>query len=187
MTKTSYEIGEEIIDKYDHLQRIEITTGMNGYPKGLHRGIIGFCDFAEAEQVAKEFGGEVVEFSRKGGWQLWQSGGRRCEMFGISRINEDRYYIFHNAGEVEEEFNNFLTDMDADDFNIDKMHWMVSTYQELRDAAERMTDEQSLIARRDAIEEYEIVDDKVMQYDEDVWECAIGVELYAQDIDDDEE
>lgn len=185
MYQTSYEIAEEIVNKYDHLRTIEITTGMNGYPQGLHRGIIGFTDINEAEQVAKEFDGEVVELSRKGGWQLWQSNGRRYDMYDLSRIREDHYLIFRDTDEVEDEFREVLSSIEPDELDINTMDSLVSKYRDIRDAVEMKDDNQSVIVRNDAIEEFSVVDNEVMNYDEDVWENFIGVELHARDIEED--
>lgn len=40
---------------------IEMTTGRNGYPRGLHKGYVGFSSYEEARQQAERTNGEVEE------------------------------------------------------------------------------------------------------------------------------
>lgn len=58
------------------LEVVETTKGMNGYPQGLGKAVIGFETFEEAQEVARESGGEVVDLSRRDGWQFWKNNGR---------------------------------------------------------------------------------------------------------------
>ena len=58
------------------LEVVETTKGMNGYPQGLGKAVIGFETFEEAEEVASESGGEVVDLIRRDGWQFWKNNGR---------------------------------------------------------------------------------------------------------------
>ena len=58
------------------LEVVETTQGMNGYPWGLGKAVIGFETFEEAQEVARESGGEVVDLSRRDGWQFWKNTGK---------------------------------------------------------------------------------------------------------------
>lgn len=58
------------------LEVVETTKGMNGYPQGLGKAVIGFETLEEAQEVARESGGEVVDLSRRDGWQFWKNNGR---------------------------------------------------------------------------------------------------------------
>lgn len=54
---------------------VTITRGMNGYPEGLYSAVSGFGCFPEAEDFAKEIGGEIVMLARRDGHQFWRNCG----------------------------------------------------------------------------------------------------------------
>lgn len=55
---------------------VTITRGMNGYPEGLYSAVSGFGCFPEAEDFAKEIGGEIVLLCKRDGHQFWSNCGR---------------------------------------------------------------------------------------------------------------
>ncbi|WP_277264817.1 hypothetical protein [Prevotella corporis] len=57
---------------YEHgLQLIETTSEKNGYPRNLKRAIIGFENFKQAEELAKQYDLSIEEFYKKDGWSLY--------------------------------------------------------------------------------------------------------------------
>lgn len=186
MKVTSYERRSEILGKYPHLEGIEITTDRSGYPRGLHAGVIGFSSIEEAEKIASEYSGVVVEFNRRDGWQLWYCDGQKVyKDTGLERFNDDRCKIFTDVDDVETEFKDDISSIDYYDYSIESVENLLNIYKNLRDEVENMGEGKVLV--RYHKDYYEIVDEHVMQYhDDDVFSFAIGVELFAIDIDEDE-
>ena len=84
------------------LNIVEVTQGVNGYPKGLYKAIAGFDYFENAEDFAEQVNGEVVLLSRRDGHALYTNKGRTYE--GIDRakhINEEEYKVFKKALDFE--------------------------------------------------------------------------------------
>lgn len=81
-------MDSKILDRAEELGLIIIETidNGNGYPSNIKKAIIGFDDFEDAENFAKENGGEIIELRRKVGQQLWSRGSRAFEPFYMSTI-----------------------------------------------------------------------------------------------------
>lgn len=85
------------------LDIVEVTQGMNGYPKGIYKAIVGFDFFENAEDFAEQVNGEVVLLERRDGQELHTNKGRAYE--GIERakfIDENRQEVFSDALDFEE-------------------------------------------------------------------------------------
>ena len=119
------------------LDIVEVTQGMNGYPEGLYKAIVGFDSFEDAEYFAEQVNGEVVLLSKRNEHHLWTNKGRAYE--GIERANlidENRYKAFENeldfeewcCEEIEQQMNGGF---DLFDFR-DKILQMCDTYEEIR-------------------------------------------------------
>jgi len=72
-------------DAHGH-EIVEVTQGTNGYPKNLKKAVTGFDSFAEAEEFADLYDGEVIEIAKKYGWQLWENRHRRYEAYTPTEI-----------------------------------------------------------------------------------------------------
>lgn len=94
------------------LNIVEITQGINGYPKGLYKALMGFDIFEDAECFAEEVNGEVVLLTRRDGHQLWFNRGRQFEALErakfIDEETEDVYtcsqcgdFVSWAKGEIE--------------------------------------------------------------------------------------
>lgn len=84
------------------LDFVEITEGMNGSPKNLHKALTGFDTFEDAECFADEVNGEVVLLSRRDGHHFWKCSGRAFD--GIERehyVDEEHYEIFKDEYDFE--------------------------------------------------------------------------------------
>lgn len=84
------------------LDEVTITQGMNGYPEGLYKALIGFDAFEDAECFAEEVGGEVVLLTKRDGHQFWVNNGKAYE--GIDRakfIDEEEEEVFTNVDSFE--------------------------------------------------------------------------------------
>ena len=93
-----------ILDRAEELGLtiIETTSEGNGYPSNLKKAVTGFEDFEEAENFAKENGGEIIELKRKAGQQLWSRGSRAFEPFYMSKVyDDDPCYEMYFCGDEE--------------------------------------------------------------------------------------
>ena len=185
--KTTYELASEIIDSYDSLSQVEITTGINGYPSHLHAGIIGFESFQQAKEVANKYGGEVVSLHRRDGWELWQSQSPAWEAYDIERIYQEQEGCqIYDSGMTEEQFieEESVADMVADMDSIDAIAKYVAHIKELWQQIETLDDSQFLAVGNGWTEMH---DKTGMSYYDDTHHYAIGVELHPQEEEDDDE
>ena len=65
---------------------VQVTDGLNGYPRNLHYAAIGFEDIEEAEKLAKATGGEVVTLRRRDGHQFYTEEGWTYKPFDLISI-----------------------------------------------------------------------------------------------------
>lgn len=83
---SSYTLRDMICDEQE-LEAAEITTGMNGYPRGL-RGCVLIGDtgktFEEIEKIANLYGVEVVSLHRRDGWRLWEYEGMAFSLYDFA-------------------------------------------------------------------------------------------------------
>ena len=168
------------------LNIVEVTQGVNGYPEGLYKAIIGFDFFENAEDFAEQIGGEVVLLSRRDGHALYTNRGRAYE--GIERakfIDENRCEVFDSeldfeewcVGEIEHRMNMGINLFEFRDM-IDQM---CDTYDDING---RCRDEIAIVDTRDYT--CETVEKYVTEiHDEDVTTYVIAVIDY--EIEDKEE
>lgn len=162
---------------------VEVTRGMNGYPKGLYRAIAGFDTYEDAKIFADEIGGEVVLLSRRDGHQLWTNNGRAYE--GIEKakyINEEEYKVFKKALDFESWAKEDIEEMlkiGEDVFSIrDTLDSICEIYEEINDMSE---DSIALVGYDYS---YYIEDEYVATlHDDDVTTYMIAVVDYETDED----
>lgn len=68
------EITEKMVTEWG-LGIVQVTQGMNGYPKGLYGAVVGFDCFDDALGFADHIGGEVVILSKRDGHDFWSNNG----------------------------------------------------------------------------------------------------------------
>lgn len=94
---SSYTLRDMICDEQG-LKAAEITTGMNGYPRGL-RGCVLIGDtgktFEEMEKITNLYGVEVVSLHRRDGWQLWESEGSAFGLYDFADFMSERNDNLH--------------------------------------------------------------------------------------------
>lgn len=71
-----------------------IKRGGNGYPREIRLAYIGFDTYEEAEQFAVANDGEVHEFHKMDGWQLWERIGRAYEPMIVTEEDYGNGYEF---------------------------------------------------------------------------------------------
>lgn len=133
MTATTLDLADE-----KGLDIIEITKGLNGYPKSVYKGIIGFDNFENAIQFANSINGEVVLLSRKDGHHFYTNNGWvdkpihythliDYSIIDFSNINDFKDYILNVLKE------NFNTFDDCEEFinNVNSINDFINKYDDI--------------------------------------------------------
>lgn len=92
-------------------QYVELTTGVNGYPRNLHPVIVDFTSYADAFDFAHENGGEVIWIRKKNGWQLWESHGLALDDIDLAEVYAEDSIFYRNRPEDYESEKDFLDEI----------------------------------------------------------------------------
>ena len=164
------------------LELVEVTQGMNGYPKGVYKAIVGFEDFQEAESLAEEFGLEIVELRSRDGWQFYEELGRRYEPFAASEAYRDEYDLWPRmsyADYISQE-DVLGTLADAEDF--DEMEANLDRYKRIFEEIELLENGELVAVLRET-GEAERVKEYTCHYHYDVWRHEIALVNHEDDED----
>ena len=156
------------------LEVVETTQGMNDYPQGLGKAVIGFETFEEAQEVARESGGEVVDLSRRDGWQFWKNTGRVWKEWEMNA--EDYGDDYECVTDPKEWWENEKSVMESLEFRSpaemrEHLEKVEAVYDKIADLGEN---EQLLICR-DGSYDHEVILVKTLRYHIDVWSHEIAV------------
>jgi len=95
---TSSYVLRDMICEEQGLEGAEITTGMNGYPRGL-RGCVLLNDcgktIEQMRELAELYGVELVSLHRRDGWQLWECEGWRWDLYDYAAFMDERNDNLH--------------------------------------------------------------------------------------------
>ena len=155
---------------------IEVTTGINGYPRTIHCGVIGFDSFDAAKEAADKFGGEVVEFEKRDGWQFWRSNGKANDTYNIYNELQKDYDAVYKYGSSEsaiaDEFKSLIDGIDDTTIILD----MATTAQKAADKLCDITENEAVCVNGYNVE---VRNMKPMYYSRDTHNYAIGVEFFG--------
>lgn len=73
----------------NNLETVETTSERNGYPRNIRNVVTGFESYQAAKDFANKYNGEVVEITRRDGWQLWYENGKLWEPYTRYDIEND--------------------------------------------------------------------------------------------------
>lgn len=95
----------------------DVTKGLNGYPTPfIGQFVHGFASFEEAQRIASELGGIVVEARWKDGWNVVELHGEAFELIKASDINRGgNYTIVSSIDEIIAESNVLISQLDEED------------------------------------------------------------------------
>jgi len=128
---SSYDLRDMICADTD-LKAAEITTGMNGYPRGLRGAVLlggSGKTIEQMQELADMYGVELVSLHRRDGWQLWECEGWTSDLYDyISFVDgrNDNLHYWESYKAYAEELREYAEDMDDDQA------------QEWRDVADRV-------------------------------------------------
>jgi hypothetical protein len=157
------------------LQIVEVTQGMNGYPKGIYKAIVGFESFEDAECIANKKDLEIVVLRSRDGWQFFENLGRTYSPFDeYAAYPSDEYDHYTNIS-----FDGFCAQEDvqgtlatAGDF--DEMLAMLENFKEIFEQIENLgSDEVAVIHRESG--EGETIKKEYCHYHYDVWRYEIAL------------
>ena len=156
-------------------REIEVCDNARGYPSGLTKAIVGFENFNQAQEFAKENDLDVCLFKIRDGHHFHHSLGTTFEpLTYIDYLNDlgDNYRIF----DFDTEFKAAMENLDCSDANIDDYKNVIMQFEEYREIASYIDNDSILIYNSESktIEEVKKV---LMGYNEDVYNYIIGVAL----------
>ena len=170
------------------LQTIEITHSNSSYPKNLGDwGVIGFNNMEEAESFRDKSGGEVGEFYKKDGWDLWNYGGVKNKSYNyqyyLNKLGDD----YSKATKSD---NDYYVERIAEmaKRSIEDLEYLIKMVESIKEIIEKLEDaDEDEVVIRYGINYYETVQREMMIFSEDSKTYCIGVFLTKKDIDNYEE
>lgn len=164
---------------------VEITEGMNGYPKNLYKAVEGFDTFEDADAFAREVNGEVVLLTRRDGHQFWTNNGRQFE--GLERakfIDEENEVLFTDVDEFEDWARRKLEAMIGEGDNIYDIKNESAKMCDIADDIYAMDEDTEICVVDRGDLDYDVVPQYMtMVHDDDVTTYAIAVVDYETDED----
>lgn len=157
------------------LKIVEVTQGMNGYPSGEYKAIIGFEDFKQAEDLAEEFGLEVVELRIRDGWQFYEKIGRRYNAFDEYEVylsddyNHYEYMSFEDFCKREDVLGTL-----AEANSFDEMEANLEYYKTIYEYIQNLKECESVVVHRES-GQVETVNKECCRYHYDVWHHEIAI------------
>lgn len=136
LTELAYERG---------LTVVETTSEANGYPKNLRKAVMDFADFAEAEEFAKECGGEIIQLHKRDGWQLWSRKGWTNEPLKITEADYGDDFEFIEPMDEAEFYAEYVEPFLADIENLKDLRAFVEAREELWDKVEMLEEDEYLV------------------------------------------
>lgn len=110
---------EQIQYDYPHLEIVETTAAINGYPSHIGRALIGFTNWNELEEILNKYNIDSYPtiITKHSGWNLWY------------RTNHTAFGPFENDSNVQNEYGddyNIFNDKDAElDYLIDDIEYTI--------------------------------------------------------------
>lgn len=162
------------------LMVIDTTTGLNGYPQGLKKAIIGFEDFEQAENLAEEYHLDIEIFTKRDGWQLWSRDNNRAyDAFERSASDYGENYQQFEANMSQNDFlqqvgaASFFEGLEEEEDGLDIIEEYTKDLRVLYNAIAKASDDEIVIADGDVY--VETIKEKTMQYSYDTKHHVIGL------------
>lgn len=156
------------------LTTIATTSEASGYPANVQTAIIGFKDFAEAEQFAKLHHLDIIIVYRADGSNLWTRRGtayKELERDG-SEFGDDWMAYSPLSFDTQEFFADNIKDVVTDMETLDDAIECLNKYKELIDAIESAADDEIVLSDGSNIE---TIKTHCMRYSYDSRTYAIAV------------
>lgn len=157
------------------LQTIQITHSNSSYPEQLGDwGVIGFENMDEAEEFVNEHGGEIGDFFREGGWNLWHYKGHKNEMYDyltyLNKLGDDYSIALADDSDYAAYLSGLTQYFNGDFCELDQA---IKNIKEIISKKEYAGTNEVIIVRN--FEFYEKINKTMMQFESDYKTYAIGV------------
>ncbi len=167
-----YNLALELAEELS-LDRVEVTSGRNGYPENLQAALVGFETFEDAERVANEHHLEVVRLHRRDGWQLYESKGREFSAMSPDSSWYGDDYATYKKMDKEDFYQEFIQPFIEDISSLDDLKALVEEREKLWDEFEEMEETELLITCEGR--HYETIEEHPMQWSYDTHNYIIAV------------
>lgn len=162
---------EEIAELHE-LELIGYESRDRRYPRH-GAALIGFETFAEAEEIAKQYGGEIIKFHRKDGYCYWDLLGWTNEPIKpLGDMYGDDYGTIFKMGEGGFYYDEIAPRLD--DFNyLDELSSFIEGKKRLWQEIESMDDDEVIITYYG--DYYDTLPQETMEWSHDTHKYVIGV------------
>lgn len=172
MYANSYDIRNMIVNKYSDLKAIEITEGINGYPRDLRGAVIG-CSYDKADEIASRYGCSVVSVKRRDGWRLFECEGNVYSDYDMMEVySNDFDFVFAEAEKFVDYINECIKDyQECEDYV------KVEELSKLKDRIlqENLKDKVFVVQNGD-LRYYDTISRTAYCYSHDVWTHCIAID-----------
>lgn len=131
---SSYDLCDMICEEHD-LEAAEITTGTNGYPRGLRGCVLlggSGKNIEQMQELAEMYGVDLVSLHRRDGWRMWECEGLVYGLYNFEEFLIEKCANLHwwsSYKEYADELRGYADDMDGED---------AKRWRELADQVEEM-------------------------------------------------
>lgn len=88
------------------MKKIDVTSGLSGYPQNVRSAFVDFDNFAEVEKFAKLHNTTPAIFKKRDGWPFWEYVGMAFEPFDNLQGEDDDACEYLEIANIEEWANN---------------------------------------------------------------------------------
>lgn len=177
------------------LRLVEITHGVNGYPKDLgDQVIIGWDSFEQLQKFAESVNmnsmNDIHLVKQRDGWHFWEDLGYKAGPLTVDDYLRDLGddYRKTDYDDARDTFNSWasdcLNDSDSIEVILDNVTALTNQFHEIVTEISHTKEYQVVILYQGKY--YDTADREMMSYKEDVWTYAIGLFL-PKEMDEDEE
>lgn len=161
----AYENGLEYIET--------VRGGNNGYPSGFEGGIIGFKDWEEVENFAREHDLPKCTFHKRDGWHNYERHGRTHEPLRISASEYGIDYNEYSSDDYEDYFDEQVKPFLADFEDFDSLQSFIDKQKEIYEELSTIDESQLVITCDGGY--YETIDKEAIEWSHDTHSWVIGV------------
>lgn len=117
---SSYDLRDMICEEQD-LEAAEITTGTNGYPRGLRGAVLlggSGKTIEQMQELADMYGVDLVSLHQRDGWHLWECEGWMSDLYDYVAFVEgrnDNLHYWESYKDYADELIEYAEQMDDED------------------------------------------------------------------------
>ena len=157
------------------LQKIQITHSGSSYPTNLGDfGVIGFENMDEAQNFVDENGGEIGDFYKQDGWDLWHYKGYTNRAYTdldyLKKLGDNYMHAYKDNSDYAVDLVTIANNFEGDFCDLNTL---IRDIKYIINKVENAADDEVVIIHD--ISYYETVKTTMMQFSHDCQTYAIGV------------